>query len=108
MGGLHAISFYFSIHCVGAVLVAVANGLTTAGGFITIHVFFCGADRSQCIDYSHGNATTWNKWQKPVAITLSLLGMATYSLGKGSPGAAVSEAPRCEATGRETYYEMQD
>jgi len=80
--GLHTIAFFASVHRFGAVPVAVSKAITTSGAFIAVHLFFCGEDQTQCINYNHHNMRGWNALQKPVAIMLSLVGVTMYMLGK--------------------------
>ncbi|CAK0854404.1 unnamed protein product [Prorocentrum cordatum] len=101
--GMHSLSFYFSIQQFGAVPVAVAKGLMISGGLIVVHVLFCGADRTQCITYSHGSATTWSEIQKPVAMVLSVSGVLIYNLC--GHNVANFQSPHSNlATARETSH----
>lgn len=88
--GVHALSFWKSVHRLGTVPTAVSRGAQQSGVFIFAHVLFCSKDPTECLWNNSRNQThtLWSQWQKTAALLCCCAGVMVYSLGKKRPPSA--------------------
>lgn len=80
--GTHSVAFFKTVRRVGTVPTAVSKGVQQVGVVLCAHLFFCGVDHTQCLNYNHGNATVWSRLQKVVAVAVCSFGVLIYTLGR--------------------------